>query len=263
MKKLSAFHIAAQIFCMAAALFFLAPLILMLVQSFGKNGIANYKRVFESVNLLPNFFTSIVVVFGTLLLVSVVTSFAAFAFSKIDFWAKNTIYYILLTGMMIPTAAIIFPLFQTVKLLGLNNTPFSLVFPYATLNSIFNLMVLKNYYDGLPNELIDAAYIDGAGAWRVFYSIMFPISIPGMTIVLIQTFLSAWNELQMAMIFINRPEVQPVSVVPLRFMQSVSSTFPIGVMYACLVICLFPIVVFDIVAQRFLIQGLTQGAVKG
>ena len=221
-------------------------------------------RVFERVNLLPNFVTSLIVVFGTLIIVSMVAAMAAFAFAKLNFPFKKVIYYMLLTGMMVPTSALIFPLFQIVKGLNLNNTPFSLIFPYATLNCCFNLMVLKNYFDALPNEVMESARIDGAGKGRIFTNIMMPMAIPGMAFVLIQTFLSAWNELQMAMIFINDTSVQPISVVPLRFTPSIGGQgFPLEVMYATLVICLSPIAIFSIFGSRFLIEGMTQGAIKG
>jgi len=238
------------------------PLGLMLMRAFD-NGFGNFQQVFELVDLMPNFQTSIIVVGGTLTVVGIVTSTAAFAFSKLNFPAKGKIYYLLLTGMMVPVAALVFPLFQVVRGLELNNTAFSLILPYATLNALFNLIVLKNFYDGLPNELMEAAHIDGASSWRIFAGIMFPLALPGLSIVLIQTFLLAWNELQMAMIFINKPAMQPLSVVPLRFMQSIRNVFPLSVMYACLVICLSPIVIFYIFAQRLMIRGLTAGAVKG
>ena len=88
----------------------------------------------------------------------------------------------------------------------------------------FNLMVLTNYYNALPDELIDAAKIDGANKWTTFIQIMLPIAKPGLVFVLIQTFLSAWNELQMAIIFINDTSKQPLSVVPLRFAQTTTGS---------------------------------------
>lgn len=263
MKNSLTYRIITGMICILFTVLFMFPLILMLTKSFAEKGIQNYVQVIEIVDFKPNFMTSIIVVFGTLLVVSIVASMAAFAFSKLNFKGRNQIYYILLMGMMIPTSALVFPLFQIVKSLGINNTPFALVLPYATLNAVFNLMVLKNFFDGLPNELIEAAYIDGASMWKIFKKIMFPLSIPGLVIVLIQTFLMAWNELQMGMIFINDPAKQPLSVVPLRFMQSASSTYPVEVMYAALVICLAPIAIFYIFAQKFLLAGMTAGAVKG
>ncbi|WP_394914540.1 carbohydrate ABC transporter permease [uncultured Robinsoniella sp.] len=264
MKNSKIFSLFGQTICIIFTFLFLFPLILMLFRSFEGNGIGNYTKVFEEVNLLPNFLTSFIVVFGTLLIVSVVSAMGAFSFSKLEFPGKKIWYYLLLTGMMIPTSALIFPLFQIVKGLHINNTAFSLIFPYATLNSCFNLMVLKNYFDGLPNELMEAARIDGAGVFITFVKVMMPIAVPGMAFVLIQTFLGAWNELQMAMIFINDTSVQPISVVPLRFVQTAGSqNFPIEVMYASLVICLLPIAVFYIFGSKFLIAGMTAGAVKG
>lgn len=264
MKNSTLYRILGQVVCIISTGLFMFPLILMLVQSFAVSGFRNYLKVFEVVDLFPNFLTSIIVVFGTLLVVSIVTSMAAFAFSKLQFKGKSVIYYILLTGMMIPTAALIFPLFRIVKGIGINNTPYALILPYASMNSIFNLMVLKNYIDAFPNELMEAAYIDGASNARIYLNIVLPITIPGLAFILIQTFLSAWNELQMAMIFINNPAVQPISVVPLRFVQTAGVVgFPIEVMYASLVICLCPIAIFYILTQRFFVQGLVQGAVKG
>ncbi|QHQ63707.1 ABC transporter permease subunit [Anaerocolumna sedimenticola] len=264
MRNSLIYKIFGQLICMIATVLFLFPLVLMLIRSFGGSGIYNYVKVFKAVNLAPNFGTSLIVVFGTLLIVSLVATMAAFAFSKLEFAYKKIIYYIVLTGMMIPTSALIFPLFQIVKGMGLNNTPFSLILPYATLNCCFNLMILKNYFDSLPNELLEAAKIDGAGTTRTFSTIMMPLAIPGLAFVLIQTFLSAWNELQMALIFINDTKVQPISVIPLRFTQTAGvQGFPLEVMFAALVVCLFPIAVFYIFGSRFLITGLTQGAIKG
>ena len=264
MRNSISYKILSGIVCIIATVIFLFPLVLMVIRSFKGSGIQNYVRVFESVKLLPNFLTSIIVVGGTLIIVAIVVSLAAFAFSKIQFKGSKVIYYLLLTGMMIPTSALIFPLFQIVKGIGINNTPFSLIFPYATLNCCFNLLILKNYYDALPDELLEAACIDGASLPQIFRIILFPLAIPGLALVLIQTFLAAWNELQMAMIFINNTAIQPISVVPLRFTQTAGvQGFPLEVMYAALVVCLSPIAIFYIFGSKFLITGLTQGAVKG
>lgn len=264
MKNSRTYNICGQIICIFATFIFMFPLVLMLMRSFQTSGIGNYIQVFQTINILPNFTTSVIVVFGTLLIVAVITSMAAFGFSKLEFRGKKTIYYMLLTGMMIPTSALIFPLYQIVKRVGLINTPFSLILPYAILNACFNLMVLKNYYDALPNELIEAATIDGASKKNIFIRIMLPIAKPGLAFVLIQTFLSAWNELQMGMIFINDTAKQPLSIVPLRFTQTAGvQGFPLEVMYAALVVCLLPVAIFYIFGSRFLIAGLTQGAIKG
>lgn len=264
MKNSRSYRIVTQIICLIFLAFFMYPLVLMVVKSFEVRGFQNYMTVFEYYNLIPNFITSTVVVGGTLLVVGVVVSMAAFAFSKLQFPCKKLLYYLLLTGMMIPTASIIFPLYQIVRGLHINNTGLSLIFPYATMSACFNLMVLKNYYDALPNELMESAKIDGANKFHIFVKIMLPLAKPGLVFVLMQTFLNSWNELQMAMIFINDPAKQPLSVVPVRFAQVTTGTgFTVYVLFAACIICLLPIALFYIFMSRHLVEGLTVGAVKG
>lgn len=263
MKNSKLYTSVAEVICLFFLFIFLYPLVMMVWKAFDNGGFHNFAMVFKYFNLWKNFGTSVLVVGGTLLIVGVFTSLAAFAFSKLRFRGKNVIYYILLTGLMIPASALIFPLYQIVRLFHINNTPLALIFPYAALNCCFNLLILKNYYDTLPDELIDAGRIDGASTWNIFRYIMLPIARPGLVFVLIQTFLSAWNELQMALIFINDNDVQPMSVIPLRFMETRAVGFTSNVMYAALVICLLPIAVFYIFASRKLVAGLTSGAVKG
>lgn len=264
MKNSLLYKIVTQIICISMLVILVFPLYLMVEKSLDINGFGNYVKVFEYFNLLPNLLTSIIVVGGTLAVVAAVVSMAAYAFSKLEFKHKKAVYYLLLTGMMIPTSALIFPLYQIIKGLHLNNTGWSLVFPYAAVSGCFNLMVLTNYYNALPDELMDAAKIDGAGKWTTFLKIMLPIAKPGLVFVLIQTFLTAWNELQMAIIFINDTTKQPLSVVPLRFAQSTTgSGFTINNLFASCIICLLPIAFFYIFASKQLMAGLTTGAVKG
>ncbi|MFT3985709.1 MAG: carbohydrate ABC transporter permease [Lachnospiraceae bacterium] len=264
MKGIRKKNLTAHMICILAVTVFMYPIVLMLIKSFAVDGIYNYVRVFETYRLFKNLVNSILIVFTTLIVVAVVVSLAAYAFSKLEFPFKKMIYYAMLMGMMIPASAMIFPLFSTIKGMGMLGSRFSVVLPYATLSSCFNLMMLKNYFDALPDQMIEAARIDGAGNFRVFRTVMMPLAKPGLAFVLMQTFLSSWNELQMAMIFIKDEAKLPISVIPIRFSASMGSTqFPVQVLFAALVICLLPIAIFYLFASRFLIAGLTQGAVKG
>lgn len=263
MRTTKSFRIFGFIIMLGVVIVFMYPLSLMLYKSFLYKGLENYKIVFEAVDIRRNLLNSAIVVVTTLLGVAAATSLAAFAFSKLRFPGSDWLFVLVLMGMMIPASATIFPLFQIIKSMKLVNSVFSLVGPYIAANAVFNLMVLKNYYDGLPNEIIEAGRIDGASTWRVFSSIIFPISIPGLSVVLIQTFLSAWNELPLGMTFINEPTQQTLSVVPLRFAQQMTGRYPLEVFYACMVICVIPVIIFYIFAQKMMIVGITSGAVKG
>ena len=265
MKNSRCYRMITGAVCLASTAFFLFPLFIMVFRSFQNGGLSNYGKVFHSYPLLKNFWASLQIVGGTLLVVMAAVSLAAYAFSKLRFPAKRTLYYILLTGMMIPTAAVLFPLFRIVKGMNLLGSPLSVILPYATFSCCFNLMILKNYYDSIPNEMMEAAHIDGASRWQIFARVMMPVAKPGLAVVLMQTFLSAWNELQMVKTFITDPLRQPLSVVPIRFAQTsvANHDFTTEVLYAALVICLVPVVVFYAFAARSLVAGLTSGAVKG
>ena len=185
MKNSLPYKIITQVICVVLLVILVFPLYLMLEKSLAVSGFGNYAKVFEYFNLIPNVITSIIVVGGTLIVVSIVVSMAAYAFSKLEFPHKQAVYYLILTGMMIPTSALIFPLYQIVRGLHLNNTGWSLVFPYATASACFNLMVLTNYYNALPDELIDAAKIDGANKWQKIWHITIPALIPMITVMLL------------------------------------------------------------------------------
>lgn len=264
MRNSKTYLVVGTIICLLFTVFFMFPLVIMVVRSFSNGGPSNYVKVFDKYNLFLNFSTSVIVVGLSLVIVAMVVSLASFAFAKLEFPCKKLLYYTLLGGMMVPTAATIYPLYQIVKLLNLISSPFSLILPYATASCCFNLMILKNYYDAIPNEMIEAASIDGANKLRCCVTVVMPVAKPGLAVVLMQTFLSCWNEVLMARIFISDTKVQPLSVIPIRLAQTVSSRgFTQEVMYAALVICLLPIVIFYIFAAKSLIAGLTAGAVKG
>lgn len=264
MRNSKSYRFIGFFLCLLATVFFMFPLAIMLVRSFSRGGFSNYVKVFDKYNLFRNLGTSVVVVGLSLVIVAFVVSFAAYAFAKLKFKGQKILYYILLGGMMVPTAATIYPLYQIVKGMNMISSPLSLILPYATSSCCFNLMILKNYYDAVPNEIIEAASIDGASKLRCCVKVVMPIAKPGLAVVLMQTFLSCWNEVLMARIFISDTKVQPLSVIPIRFAQTISSRgFTQEVMYAALVLCLLPIVIFYIFAARSLIAGLTEGAVKG
>src|SRR5574344_2042283 len=110
--------VIVEVVCVIFLILFVYPLALMIHKSFGIGGLSNYQKVFAYFNLFYNLMTSLIVVGGTLLLVGIICSLAAFAFSKIEFRGKKVLYYVVLSGLMIPTSALIFPLYQIVRLIG-------------------------------------------------------------------------------------------------------------------------------------------------
>jgi len=255
-------YVCYAILTLSAAIV-LYPLSISLEKSFDIGGWDNYRTVLDNINILRNLWNSIYVVGLTLAGTLIICSLAAFAFSKLVFKGKNILFLFLMMGMMIPSSAMLFPLFQIIRVFGMVNKPVSQVGPYITLNAIFGLLLLKLYYDGLPDEMMEAARIDGAGSFRVFLEVLLPVSLPGLSILLINTFLNAWNELQIAITFINKPEFYTIAAVPMYFNSSAVAKFYPGVSYACVIMCMIPIVVFYVAAQKLFINGMTAGSVKG
>jgi raffinose/stachyose/melibiose transport system permease protein len=264
MKKSNGFYIFGMTFLVTALLVVAYPVALALQRSFSVNGFGNYAAVLKKVNVFRNLMNSITVTAITLVGTIIICSLAAFAFSKLNFRGRNVFFLFIMMGMMIPASATIFPLFQIIKTLRLVNKPVSQTLPYITANSIFGLLLLKIYFDSLPNEMMESARIDGANSFLIFARIMLPNTLPGLSILFVNTFMGAWNELLIAITFISRREYMTMAALPISFASSPGrSDNSIGELFACLIMCLIPIVIFYICAQKMIIRGMTEGTVKG
>ncbi|MDR0655754.1 MAG: carbohydrate ABC transporter permease [Treponema sp.] len=264
MKRVNSFHVFGMIVLLISTLIVAYPLVIAVQRSLSVFGLGNYAAVLNKVNIFRNLLNSIVVTGVTLIGTMIICSLAAFAFSKLAFRGRNILFLFLLMGMMIPTSATIFPLFQIIKFLKLVNKPVSQSLPYITGSSIFGLLLLKIYFDSLPNEMMESARIDGASSLRIFSQIMLPNTLPGLSILFVNTFISAWNELLIAITFITKREFLTMAALPVNFASSPGRTDnSIGELFACLIMCLIPIIIFYICAQKMIIRGMTEGTVKG
>ena len=168
----------------------------------------------------------------------------------------------LLTGMMIPTSALIFPLFQIVKGLKINNTPFSLIFPYATLNCCFNLMVLKNYFDALPNELIEAAVMDGCKELTIYHKLVLPLVIPALVTQGVMTFIGTWNSYLTPLIVLNDKNKFTLPLMIATVRDSTHADY--GAQYVGMLVSIIPMVIVFCFASRIIMEKISIGAaVKG
>jgi raffinose/stachyose/melibiose transport system permease protein len=261
--QFNSFKIFGMTVLLIASVIAAYPLVLAFQRSLTIGGFSNYPAVLKKVNIFRNLANSIMVTGITLLGTITICSLGAFAFSKLHFRGRNTLFLFIMMGMMVPTSATIFPLFQIIKFLKLINNPISQTLPYITGNSIFGLLLLKIYFDALPNEMMESARIDGAGSFRIFAQIMLPNAVPGLSILFVNTFMGAWNELQIAITFISKQEYMTMAALPVKFASTRGVNNSMGELFACLIMCLIPVIIFYICAQKMIIRGMTQGAVKG
>ncbi|HEY0827736.1 MAG TPA: carbohydrate ABC transporter permease [Bacilli bacterium] len=239
---------------------FAIPLYYLLSTSFEYRGFGNYWNALTKVHLERNLWNSTVVTLFTVLLVCVVALPAAFAFSKMRFPFKNSLYLIMLMALMIPGIAIAVPVVQIIKQLGWFNQYESLIFPYTALMAPFALILMKGFLDQLPKELLEASVVDGCTVFQAFLKIYAPLSKPVVVIVSVFTFLGSWNEFLFAMLFMRKESMQMVTTIPIKFQVDFYTDLP-G-MFAALVIIQLPLLILYIVFQKVFKEGLTAGAVK-
>jgi ABC-type glycerol-3-phosphate transport system permease component len=168
---------------------------------------------------------------------------------------------VLLATLMVPTEIILLPIFIEFRDLHLLNTYACLIIPYASLGMAFSTYLLRGFFQTLPEELAEAARMDGAGEATTFWYVMLPLAVPGIATVAIFSFMSAWSEFFLASIFISNPDLRPITAGLLDFSSSYQTNW--GATSAGYTIVIAPIVVVFLLLQRFFIRGLTFGALKG
>ena len=205
--------------------------------------------------------SSLIVALGATLLGGVVSFFGGYAYSRYRsrFTSWSAVYMIAVR--VLPPIVVTLPLFPVVDWLGLNDTHILLILLYATFWVSLNTMIMKNFFDQIPYELDEAAYVEGATDWQLVTRLLARLTLQGMAAGSIFVFVYSWNEYLFAMIFsTNQAKTAPLILSEL--MGAVDGT-EWGVLFAGVTLQLVPVVLLVTLARRYLIAGLTAGAVKG
>ncbi len=257
-----------QIILLVAAVFWIFPAYSAISRSFMFNGINNYLYVFtEKIGGTRIYFTfvnSFLVAICHALIVVSVAAFSGYAFSKIHFIGRNTLYLIVISSMTVPVTAIIAPLFFILTRIGLYNTYAAIFLPEAALTLPFAVLMLRNYFDGLPDELMESAFIDGANHFQIFTKIFLPLSMPALINLSVLSFMWSFKDFVVPILFTTKPEIMTVTLAISRFRDYLGSTpKELGRYYAALVLLGIPIIVIFSYAQKYIRRGLVSGALKG
>jgi len=184
---------------------------------------------------------------------------AAFAFARLRFPGRDTVFFVYLATMMIPGTVLMIPTFIIIRTLGLMDTHWALILPAMT--SAFGVFLLRQQFMTLPEELMEAARIDGAGFYRIFWQVMLPLVGPGLSALGIFTFLGSWNNFMGPLLYIRSWEkfTFPLAIATL---QGYMGTGNRAHVLAGIMISVFPVLVFFLVGQRFIIQGIAVTGLK-
>lgn len=222
--------------------------------------LGNYKAVFQP-EFLRYFLNSALVAAISVFLIVIVSSMISFAFAKMEFRGKNILYFVIIAGMMIPVHTTLIPTFTLLSNIGLNDSLIGLCGPYISYNIPISVFILTQFFKEIPKEVEEAAIIDGCSTVKVFTKIIMPLSGAGLSTVVVYTFLNIWNEFINANILINTTSKKTLPLGIRDFYGFETVNIP-AVLTAILVGSL-PVIILYFCAQEKVVNGLTQGAVKG
>ena len=190
-----------------------------------------------------------------------ITSLLSYALAKLRMPFRRTIMFALLMGLTIPIFIAVVPIFTMLRSMHLTDNLWGLLLPYLAFGIPFEVLVLTSFFRRVPQEIIEAARIDGASELRVFCAVLLPLSLPAIITVAILDAVATWNELVIALIILNSPSHRTVPLSLLNFQGQFTTNF--SGLAAGILIALLPILLIYALLQKWIVSGLTAGALKG
>jgi ABC-type glycerol-3-phosphate transport system permease component len=223
--------------------------------------LGNYAQVWTTQDFARYAMNSVVVAVVSTAVSVLVSSMMAYAFARFEFIGKETMFRLLLTGLMVPAMMLIIPQFVLAKSFRLLDSLAGLIVFYVAGSLALNTFLLRGFFAALPSELDQAMQIDGANAWARYWRLAIPLARPALATATIFTFLASWDEFAWALTIINSPGNRTLPIA-IQLFQGQNAT-QWGLVFAASVIAVIPVIVVYLIFQRHFIQGLTSGAVKG
>lgn len=187
------------------------------------------------------------------------SSFAAYAFSKLEFKGRNLLFIAYIATIAVPWQAYMVPQFIMMRSLGLNNTHLAIILLQAF--SAFGVFMMRQFYQGIPDSLIEAARMDGMNDYQIYYRIMLPLSKPALSTLTIFTFVNTWNDFLGPLLYLTRDELKTIQIGLRMFITQYSAEY--GLIMAASVVVLIPVLVVFLSLQRHFVQGVAAIGVKG
>lgn len=225
----------------------------------------NFLKLFETLPMARWFFNSVFVTVVRTVTTLLFASMAGYAFAKLRFWGRDVLFWIMLAVVMVPGFLTFLPLYRLMRDLGWYDTYLALIVPGLT-GGAWAMFLMRQFIRTLPTELIESARIDGASEPAIFFRIILPLTVPGLAVLGIFTFMANWNNLIWPLLVVESKELYPLTVA-LAFIRSGSAAFStrtdISLLMAGSVVVAIPMIVVFIAFQRYFLQGVTIGALKG
>jgi len=211
--------------------------------------------------LLPALRNSLIVAFAVVVLNLIVSVPAAYAMAKIRYIGRDLSVYFMLATRVIPDIALVVPFFLFIRKLGLLDNLGALIITYLAITVPFSVFMLLNYFESLPDELDKAARVDGCSRLQTLLRVFLPLALPSLVAVILFTFLASWNEFLFALMFTQTPASQTIPIIVASFTSDFTTSF--SFINAAGVLAIVPPVIIAVLFERYIVSGLTAGAVKG
>ena len=219
-----------------------------------------YKQAFESINFLSSLKNSVIITVVSVCIIIIIGSMASYAINRHQNKLTKFLFLYFLVGFMVPAQTTMIPLFNLMSKLGLQNSVVGMIILYSSWCN-FALFMYQGFLGGVPKDLEEAARIDGANLWQLFWKIVFPLLKPVTTTIAIFDVMWIWNDFMMPYLFISSSDKFTLIMEVYKGVGQFSNNWT--VMLCTMVIVLLPIAVFYIAMQKHIIEGITSGAVKG
>ncbi|CAN7393077.1 carbohydrate ABC transporter permease [Neorhizobium tomejilense] len=263
-----------QIILILNTVVMLAPIVIMLFAAFKTNAqifqspfsipdfsnLANITKIWSQTNFLRYLLNSVIVTGASMVVILTLGTMAAYAVGRYKFRGSSFVLMFFLAGLTLPLKLAIIPLFILMRDLGILNTQLSLIVIYVAMGLPTTVFIMTGFIATLPNELEDAARMDGASEPRIMWSIMLPLVRPAMVIAGIQNVVPIWNDFFFPLIFIQKDNLKTLPQGLTTFMGEYTTDW--GVLFAGLLLSSAPIIIVYIILSRQFINGMTAGAVK-
>jgi alpha-glucoside transport system permease protein len=218
----------------------------------------NYSAIFDNEKITSSLVTTIWIAIGGTLLPIIVGALAGYAFAWLDFPGRDWLFIAVIALLVVPLQMALIPMFRLYETVRINDTVFALILFHTAFGLPFAIFLLRNFFIGIPKDLLEAARIDGASEIRIFLRLILPLGLPAIASLAIFQFLWTWNDLLVALVFGR--ETQPITVAIYRQLAQFGANIEI-IAPATFVSLVIPLVVF-FAFQRYFVEGLLAGSVK-
>lgn len=219
----------------------------------------NYMDIWTKIPMVTFVVNTVKITLIVTFLQLLTSSFAAYAFAKLKFKHKNTLFMTYIATIAVPWQVYMVPQFMMMRKFGLNDTHLAIIFLQAF--SAFGVFMMRQFYQGIPDELCEAARIDGMNEYQIYAKIMLPLSKPALSTLTIFTFVSTWNDFLGPLIYLKSEAKKTLQLGLKMFLSQYSSEY--GLIMAASVLSLIPVLLVFLSLQRYFVEGIAATGVKG